>query len=145
MKKFIRCTCFILAMVISLSVPVYADDSATWSSSFFYNYGVYLTEVDSYNFTVNFRVTAKDTMDQLGAKSVAIQISEDGENWATTKTYTPDDYSGFLKENATIHAYTFNYNGSKNFYYRAKIKLYAKNSTGSATSTVYTSTLHLGA
>ena len=145
MKRFSRCLCLLLAAVIVLSAPVSATESAeTRSSSFFLNWSVYLAEVDDFNFDVCFRVTGMATMDKIGVCKIQVQISEDGESWATTKTYTMEDHPEFIEEDSLTHAYHFGYNGSRGFHYRAIIQLYAKNSSGTGKLTTYTSPIVLG-
>ena len=144
MKRFTRIFCVFLAVIMLMSFPVNAEDVSPRSSSFFVGYSAFLSEVDAYNFKVYFRVTAKRTMDELGAYTVKVQISDDGEDWATTQTYTKEDYPSFICEDTFLHAYSFNYNGSKGYYYRAIITLYAKDSTGTAKYTVYTAPIQLG-
>ena len=145
MKRFSKCGCFLLAIVIMMSFPVSATEEVeSRSSSFFGNFSVYLDEVDDFNFAVCFRVTGIGIMEKIGACKIQVQISEDGENWATTQTYTMEDHPEFIRSNAATHAHDFNYNGSRGFHYRAIIQLYAKNSTGTAKLTRYTSAIVLG-
>lgn len=145
MKRFCRCIGILLSVVMLLTFPVCAVDVADHrSSSYFTHYSAYLREVDSFNFTIVFSITATGPMEELGAKRVKVQISSDGENWATTQTYTRDTHPGFIDTNTTYHDYELDYNGSRGYYYRAIITYYAKNDTGSAISTVYTPVIQLG-
>ena len=146
MKRFSRYLCLLLALVIATSFPVSAVEEAEGSRSsiFFGNFSVYLDPEDDFNFAVVFHVTGTGTMQKLGASKITVQISEDGENWATTQVYTMEDHPEFIRENAVFHGYDFNYNGSRGFYYRAIIQLYAKNSKGTGKMTAYTSTIRLG-
>lgn len=146
MKRFGRCLCFLLAAVMLLSFPVCAaEEVEPRASNFFVNYSAYLREVDSYNFRIVFRVTAIGIMEELGVKGIKVQISSDGENWATTQTYTRDTHPVFIDTDTAYHSYEFNYNGSKGYYYRAVITFYAKNSSGQAVYTAYTPVIQLGA
>lgn len=145
MKRFNRCMSFFLAVVVLLSFPVCAtEEIEPRASNYFFNYSAYLREVDSFNFTIVFSITALRIMEELGAKRIKVQISSDGENWATTQTYTRDTHPGFVEEDTGVHVYELNYNGSRGYYYRAVITFHAKDSTGSASSTVYTPVIQLG-
>lgn len=146
MKSFVRYVSFLVATVVLLSFPVCAtEEVAPRSSSYFFSHSAYLREEDSFNFSIVFRISAIGVMDELGAKRIKVQISSDGENWATTQTYTRDTHPQFIDTNTAYHSYEFNYNGSRGYYYRAIITYYAKNDTGSAVYTVYTPVIQLGA
>ena len=145
MKRYTRCICFLMALICMLSVPVSAAEEAdTRSSSYFLHFSVYLDEIDDFNFYVCFTVTGLRTMEEIGVSSIKVQISEDGENWATTQTYRMEDHPEFICDNTTTHAYHFNYNGSRGFQYRAIIQLYAKDSNGMAKMTRVTAPITLG-
>ena len=145
MKRFGQCLSFLLAAAMLLSFPVRAAEAIEpRASDFFLSHSAYLREVDSFNFRIVFCVTATGTMEELGVEKIKVQISSDGENWATTQTYTRDTHPQFIKENALVHGYDFNYNGSRGYYYRAIMTLYAKNSTGQGVYTVYTPVIQLG-
>lgn len=145
MKRFSRCLCFLLAAVMLMSFPVCASEEVVpRSSSFFAHYSADLYKMDSFNFLIVFSITAKDIMEELGVERIKVQISSDGENWATTQTYTRDTHPVFIDTNTAYHSYEFNYNGSRGYYYRAVITFYAKDSTGQAVHTVYTPVIQLG-
>jgi hypothetical protein len=130
-----------LAMVIILAVPAQAADAR--SSSFFTRSSVYLYETSGTTFQAWFEVTAVRTMDKIGAKEIKIQRSSDNENWTTMKTYSMDDYSNMICENTVGHAACVTYTGTRGYYYRAYITLYAKDSTGTGTWTRYTSSIYI--
>lgn len=145
MKRFRQCIGILLVAVMLLTFPVCAvEEVDSRSSSYFFNYSAYLREENSFNFRIVFSITAKRIMEELGAKTIKVQISSNGEDWATTQTYTRDTHPEFMDENTGTHAYEFNYNGSRGYYYRAIITFYAKDDTGSAVSTVYTPVIQLG-
>lgn len=145
MKRFIRYLSFLLATVILLSFPVCATGEVDQrSSDYFACYSAYLREKDSFNFEIVFSITARRIMEELGAKRIRVQISSDGENWATTQTYTRETHPAFINYNNITHDYSFSYNGSRGFYYRAVITFHAKDATGSAAYTIYTPVFQLG-
>jgi len=144
MKRFAKCICVILSLAMLLALPVQAAETPDQrSSSFFMNSAVYLYETSGTTFQAWFEVTGMRIMDKIGAKEIKIQRSSDNENWTTMATYTMDGYSSMICENTISHAACVTYTGSRGYYYRAYIKLYAKDSTGSGTWARYTSSIYI--
>lgn len=141
MKRFIKCICLVLSLALLLAVPAQAAEAR--SSSFFTRSAVYLYETSSTTFQAWFDVTGTGIMDKIGAKEIKIQRSSDNENWTTMATYSMDNYSSLICENTSTHSACVTYTGSKGYYYRAYIKLYAKNETGTATWSRYTSSIYI--
>lgn len=148
MKRYTRYICIALAVVLLLAVPVNASSNANgitpYSSAFFQRYSAYLYEYSSTTFYVCYDVTACGIMAELGFSSIEIQRSANGtSNWTTVKTYTPDNYPELIKTNAFSHGGTKLYTGTRGYYYRACVTLYAKNSTGMAEYFAYTDVFRL--
>lgn len=141
MKQFIKHICLMLSLVMLLAVPAQAVDAR--SSSFFTRSSVYLYETSSTTFQAWFDVTGTRIMDKIGAKEIKIQRSSDNENWTTMATYSMDNYSSLICENTSTHSACVTYTGTRGYYYRAYIKLYAKDSTGSGTWARYTSSIYI--
>ena len=83
-------------------------------------------------------------MEELGATVLKIQRSTDGVNWTTTKTYTREEYSKLVKEDAITHWASFNYTGASGYYYRSYVELYAKDSSGRAYMPEYSNVIRIG-
>lgn len=144
MKRFSRMVSLLLVVVMVLAVPVAATENENArASSFFGSSDVYLYQVTSTKFEAWFEVTALGGMDKLGASEIKIQESSDGENWTTVKTCTPTNYSNLIREDTSVHASYVSYTGTTGKYYRAKITLYAENSTGVGERIRYTSSIQL--
>ena len=144
MKRFVKYICLILSLSILLAVPAQAAETPdTRSSSFFMRSSVYLYETSGTTFQAWFDVTAVRTMDKIGAKEIKIQRSSDNENWTTMATYSMDSYSNLICEDTVTHSACVTYTGTSGYYYRAYIKLYAKDSTGSGTWARYTSSIYI--
>lgn len=144
MKRFSRLICMMLAAVMLLAIPAAAAENAEpRASSFFGSTDVYLYKTSSTQFQAWFEVSALYTMDKVGASEVKIQESSDGENWTTVKTCTMANYSNLICENTGFHASYISYTGITGKYYRAKITLYAENSTGVGERIRYTSSILL--
>lgn len=144
MRRFSKLICMLLAAVLLLAVPATAAENAEpRASSFFMSSDVYLHKTSSTQFQAWFEVSALYPMDKLGASEIKIQVSSDNENWTTVKTCSMDNYSNFIDENSGFHASYVSYTGTTGSYYRAKITLYAENSTGTGTWIRYTSSILL--
>lgn len=131
MKRFSRIVCTLLAVIMVLAVPAAAVENATpRASNFFMSSDVYLYMTTSTQFRAWFEVSALSGMEKLGASEIKVQKSSDGENWTTMKTYSMDDYSNMICENTGAHASYVTYTGQTGYYYRAKVTLYAENSSG---------------
>lgn len=144
MKRVSRIICMLLVAVLLLSIPaVAAENAEPRASSFFGSTDVYLYKTSSTQFQAWFEVSALGGMEKLGASEIKIQESSDGENWTTVKTCTMANYSNLICENTGFHASYVSYTGTTGKYYRAKITLYAENSTGVGERIRYTSSILL--
>lgn len=144
MKRVSRLICMLLAVAMLLAMPAAAEENAEpRASSFFLSSDVYLYQTSSTKFQAWFEVTALDGMDKLGASEIKIQESTDDENWTTVKTCSMSNYSNLIDENSGFHASYVSYTGVTGRYYRAKITLYAENSTGTGEWIRYTYSIQL--
>ena len=144
MKRFSRMISLLLAVVMVLAIPAAATENENArASSFFGSSDVYLYQTSSTQFQAWFEVTALDGMDKLGASEIKIHEASEGEHWTTVKTCTMANYSNLICENTGFHGSYVSYTGTAGKYYRAKITLYAENSTGVGERIRYTSSILL--
>lgn len=144
MKRFLKITSLLLVIVLMFAVPVCAEEeSSTWSSSYFIGRDAYLYKTSSTKFQVWFDVDALRVMDEIGARTIKVQRSLDGSTWTTMFTYSREYYPQMIDTNSGSHAAYVPYTGTEGYYYRAKVTFYAKDSTGSAISTMTTSKILL--
>ena len=144
MKRFSRILSLFLAVVMVLAVPAAAmENENARASRFFGSSDVYLYQTSSTKFQAWFEVTALGRMEKLGASEIKIQESSDGENWTTVKTCSMANYSNLIDEDTISHVSYVSYTGTTGKYYRAKITLYAENSTGTGEWIRYTSSIQL--
>lgn len=132
MRCFVRCVCLILVLVTCLAIPVAAvEEISPYASNFFGYQTAYLCEISGTQFQVWFNVTAVDEMTELGVSYIDIERSSDGENWKVVKTYDKADYSNLVARNTGNHSSYVTYSSASSSYeYRAYVKFYAKNSSG---------------
>lgn len=144
MKHISRIIGILMVAVMLMTMPAAAAENAEpRASSFFMSSDVYLYQTSSTKFEAWFEVTALGIMDKVGASEIKIQESSDDENWTTVKTCTMDSYSSMICENTGSHASYVSYTGTTGKYYRAKITLYAENSTGTGEWIRYTTSIQL--
>lgn len=142
MKRFSQCVCLLLVVAMVFAMPVLAAETVDQrSSAYFMNFSVYLWEIEGSKFEVWFDITAVETMDELGTKTIKVQRSTDEENWTTVKTYQKADYPQMVDSNRLGYANCVTYSYTNGYYYRAVVVLYAKKGTGTGELTVVTPTL----
>lgn len=143
MKRFTRLVCMILVVCLVAAVPVHAESQVEpRASAFFSSHSAYISKASSTLFYVCFDVTATGKMDELGATSIEVERSPDGENWTRMRTYRSDVYTDMLCKNTSGHGGYVTYSmATPGYYYRAYITLYAKNSTGTGIRYRYTQTV----
>lgn len=142
MKLFVKIIAVIL-VVGTMIAPVHAEEAENKSSSYFLSCTTSLTKVSTTKIEAYFSVGAFDIMDELGASSIKIQRSSDGNSWTTMKTYSKEAYSQLICENTSSHAAAVSYTGTVGYYYRAMITLYAKDGTGVGETVRYSSKVKL--
>lgn len=144
MKRFVKSVCLLLVVAILLATPAFATETVEpRSSSYFMRSSVYLYRTSDTTFQVWFDVTAMHSMQELGAKTIKVQRSSDGENWTDMKTYSRDSYSQMIDTNTIAHSDCVSYTGTPGYYYRAYIVLYAKDNSGNGELYRYTASLKL--
>lgn len=144
MNRLVRYVSLILVIAMAMAIPANAAENVSErSSSFFASSSVFLYETSDTTFQAWFDVTCMRTMEKVGASMIKIQRSSDNENWTTMKTYYMEDYTNLVREDNVTHAACVTYTGTRGYYYRAFIKLYAKDDTGSAVWSRYTSSIYL--
>lgn len=142
MKRFTRLICLILMLAMVLTIPANAVENTARGSDYFGMRSCYLWKTSSTQFQVWFDVTAMSGMDELGASTIIVQRSADGEDWENMQTYRKANYSNMICEDTGRHASYVTYSGAQpGYYYRAYVCFYAKNSAGTAEYISHTSSI----
>lgn len=136
-----------LLLVVLLSVPVYANAATVEpvqprASAYLDNYCAYVYLPGNGEVQVYFDVTGTGYMDELGALSIAIYESKDGENWTWKKTFTHDSTSGMLSYNDNFHTGHVTYNGVAGRYYKAYVCIWGGKNGQGDTRYFWTSAKH---
>lgn len=142
MKRFTQFVCTVLVLSMVLVFPAAAAENLARGSDYFGSRSCYLYKTSSTAFQVWFDVVAVSRMNELGAYEIRVQRSADGVNWTTVKTYTKANYSNMVAYNTGEHGSYVTYsNAASGYYYRAYVNFYAKNNSGTAYYSSYTSSL----
>ena len=146
MKRFNRSICVLLVVVMVFAIPTFATETvAPRASNFFMCNSVYICNVSGNSFEAWFDVTGLDIMDVIGAKTMKIQRSADGENWTTVKTYTMEDYPDLVDYNTIVHGTGVSYTGLRGYYYRVYVQLYAKKGVNVGKWNQYSASIYIPA
>ena len=144
MKRFIQFVSIVIVLALLLAVPIHASEASTpRASHYIMRTCVYLYQNTDTEFEVWYEVVALNLMLEVGAYSIRIQESTDGQNWTTVKTFYASDTPSMVRENAWSHTGYVTYNGIPGRYYRARIPLFAGNSSGEGHVTDTTETIRL--
>ena len=144
MKRFIRLACLVTVMALLLAVPTFAaEEPEPRASHYIMRTCVYLDQTTSTQFEVWYEVVTLGVMDELGAYSIRVQESLDGQSWYTVKTFYASDTPGMAIQNDIGHAGYVTYTGIPGRYYRAHVTLFAENSSGEGHVSDTTETLRL--
>ena len=144
MKKFSQIICLILVCAMCLSTTaIAAENVEPRASNYFWSSSVYFWHTSGNSYQIWFDVTAKSTMQKLGASYIKVQRSTDLTNWSTVSTYDMDDYAQMIKTNTVRHADCVPFSATTGYAYRAVVTLYAKNSSGTGEMNETTTVLDL--
>ena len=145
MKKASKCLNLILALTMIVSVCLQSASATTRESAYFSSYGVWLEDSNYNSFQIWFDVTSNvTTMDELGTSKIEVYRSADSSTWTKVKTYYKGNYLAMTSTNTTSHVGYVTYTGGwANYYYKAKVTLYAKNGNNIGELSVYTGTIRI--
>lgn len=134
LKKIFR-TVVVMAVVIAiLCAPVAAAERA---SLYIVRTSVSISRSLNNKITIGFSITGTNTMDKIGASSIAI-YKADGTH-VTTYSYTNSGYSNMMAYNEIIHASSVTYQGIAGTSYYAVVDFLAMKDGGGDTHTMTTS------
>lgn len=132
-------TAIILSFCVTL-IPVLAvgqsanSGTSPFSNDYILRCNISLSSDGSGKVSVSFAVSAKSSMDKLGAQSIVIEQNT-GNGWHTYKTYAGTSTNGFYAYDTFLYDHKFSFTGVSGVSYRAVLTAYAQNSSGSETDT----------
>ncbi len=127
MKVRTRWMNLFLAVCLLAVIPVQAAAAVEpRDSSYFMSHAVHLEKTSDSAFQIWFDVDAVDIMDELGASTIHVYRSADGDSWTKVRTFNKANYLNMTSENAILHFDYVTYTGAwSGYYYRASITFYA--------------------
>lgn len=143
MKKTIRIPCVVIAVLMLLASPCYAEESGTYSSIYFCSYDSSIRNTSGSTLEIWFDVVGNGGMDEIGVSSIELECCPNGNNWTVVKTFLPEDYPQMIRENSGINYNCVTYTGMYDYSYRAYVTFYAKNSRGRGYTTQYSETYYI--
>jgi hypothetical protein len=137
-KRSILITVFIiLSLLFSLAVSASA---ATTASNYLDNYSASAQAGTNHKVLISFDVNATRIMNSVGASQIVVQVNNNGV-WTGVSTYTGSISNGMLAANNLSNTGSISYFGIAGKQYRARVTVYAGNSTGSDSRTITTNTV----
>lgn len=133
MKKSILPCLFAPALLLGVSLSGNEEVDTEAVSELLSSYSGSIVSLGSGKLGVDYTVTARSQMDELGAIVITLSQSANKSDWSVVKTFRLADYSAMVKKNSRSYTYQVKYTGKSNYYYKAIISFYAKDGTTSQT------------
>ena len=132
MKKLL---CLFLAVLLTFGCVSVSAEMMIMSSSYFDTYYISVSSQGGGSIGISFYVRGMEVSDVLGYSSYVVQRYVNG-SWTTVSTG-----SGSLGYNVLYHSFTRTYSGTSGETYRVRGTATCTNSNGTATQTVYSSSV----
>ena len=128
-KTLLRITTFMLAVMMLVGTV----SAASRSSLYLSGYRAWLTPKSGGEINVNIHVQAVGDMDDVGALSVTMYVSDDGgSTWEEDSTYYSALFPELLQHDTYLYYETpITHQGTVGYKYFAVVEVYAGDSTGS--------------
>lgn len=114
-----------LLLVIFFICPLKADAVESRASNYLTSYSAYVYPAGWGKVQVWITVDGVNYMDEIGAISVRLYESKDGESWTLVKTFQHADYPDMLGYNDYAHTSHVEYAGTIGRYYKAYVCVWA--------------------
>lgn len=112
----------IIALLLPINVSATTDlEIQPRESLYLSSYGAYVHLPGNGLVQIWFDAQGTGTMDELGALSVSLYESRDGNEWTWKKTFTHDSTPGMLSYNDYFHSSHVEYQGVEGRYYKAYV------------------------
>lgn len=125
-KKSILTHIIFFTLIVSLLLPINVGATTSLEvqpreSLYLSSYGAYIHLPGNGKVQVWFDVQGAGTMDELGALTIEIWESKDGNSWTWKKSFTHDSNPGMLSYNDFFHSSHVEYQGVEGRYYKAYV------------------------
>ncbi len=129
LKKVMRNIALILVIMICVSSTTFAaktdTEAGTRASLYLDSYNAYIYAAGGGNLEIWFDVIATGNMDEVGALTIILQASKDGNSWSRVKTFQYSDYDSMLEYDDFEHCSYVEYKGISGQHYRAYVTIWA--------------------
>lgn len=137
-KRIISAVSFVLSLIIFMAPMASA---AVYSSDYISRSVVSTSKVSSGKVKVEFTVSGKYGVNEVGAKKVVIYESSDNETWTSKKTFYSSTTSGMITYGVQSATSSVTYSGTAGYYYKADVTVYAGTSGTGDTETYPTNSV----
>ena len=121
----------VLAVVMVASLLCTAASAAVQSSAYLDSYSATVTPKSGGKLVVSVDVSGVGRMTEIGAKTIYIYESSDGENFTRVATYTSTKYPEMMGTGTNYFKDAITHQGTAGKYYYASVWVYAADKTGS--------------
>ena len=128
----------IFAVVMISALLCTAASAAVQSSAYLDAYSATITAKPGGKMVVSVEVAGVGRMTEIGAKTIYIYESTDGENYTRVATYESSKYSQMMGSGSNYIKDAITHYGTAGYYYYAVVYVYAGNSDGSDTRRIET-------
>lgn len=133
MKKRLSVIFLLGLLLCNLFVIPAAAAADMRASEQIYRYNSNAAAIGNGEIAVNFSITAKSKMDEIGAETIRI-YAQSGRQWILVKSYYSDD-DGMSSADTNYFSNTIYYSGIAGTYYKIDVTVFAENSAGSDSRT----------
>jgi len=126
MRKKPALLAMLLIVIFSLTAVA---NAAVYTSDYIARAEADITTSSNGKLTINFSITGRTVMDQIGVKTIVLQErANSSSSWEEVETYSYLDYSNMMryKTSETKSNVTYS-NAAAGYQYRAKVYFYAEN------------------
>ena len=121
-----------VVLVISMMTTMIANaairlPNLPFANGYIFSDNAYVESPSTGKVTVNFSITANDVKTKLGAKTIVLQERASASKpWTEYATYSYEDYTNMMRNNAKGHNSSITENVTSTYQYRAKVYFYAE-------------------
>ncbi len=120
----------ILVLIMTLGLLCTMASAAVQSSAYLDGYRAVLTPDSNGDMVITVDVTGVGYMPEIGAKTISVYESTDGQRFHWVATYESSDYPIMMGSGSVFYKDVITHQGTVGRYYYAKACVYAGNSTG---------------
>lgn len=129
MKRFVK-SFFSIVFVCGIIFNLLGTSASARSSEYLHGYSVMITPESNGKLVISLDITGVGDITEIGAKTIYVYESTNGEDFSWVKTYNSSDYPKMMGSGKLFYKDVLTHQGTAGRYYYAKACVYAGNSTG---------------